>query len=123
YDLAMVLWQKVLDDSTDTVMTRDAWADQSLSHKYRKYKSVATEVERTLAALPEAPLKLYRIKADGEAQAILAAAAPDKRETALAEIVRRYFLSSLGDDAALELAALQLDRLDFIGASRLLAKV
>jgi outer membrane protein assembly factor BamB len=124
YDLAMVLWQKVLDDSTDTVMTRDAWADNRFEHKYRKYKSVATEVERTLAALPEAPLKLYRIKADGEAQAILAAAFTSaKREAALAEIVRRYFLSSLGDDAALELAALQLDRLDFIGASRLLSKV
>jgi outer membrane protein assembly factor BamB len=123
YDLAIVLWQKVLDDSTDTVMTRDAWADNRFEHKYRKYKSVATEVERTLAALPEAPLKLYRIKADGEAQAILAAVAASRREAALAEIVRRYFLSSLGDDAALELAALQLDRLDFIGASRLLSKV
>ena len=123
YDLAMVLWQKVLDDSTDTVMTRDAWADNRFEHKYRVYKSVATEVERTLANLPEAPLKLYRIKADGEARAILASATGNQRESALAEVVRRYFLSSLGDDAALELASLQLDRLDFIGASRLLTKV
>ena len=123
FDLAIVLWQKVLDESTDTVMTRDAWADNRFEHKYRKYKSVATEVERTLATLPEAGLRLYRISADGEAQAILAAAGPAEREIALAEVVRRYFLSALGDDAALELAALQLDRLDFIGASRLLSKV
>src|SRR5206468_4082276 len=42
---------------------------------------------------------------------------------ALAQVVRRFFLSSIGDDAAYKLACLALDRLDFVGASRLLNKI
>ncbi len=45
------------------------------------------------------------------------------RESALAEIVRRFFLSKLGDEAAFELACLKLDRGEFLPAARLLSKI
>ena len=112
-DLAAVLWQKVLDEAGDTLMTRDG----------RTYTSLAEEVERMLSTADPLALKTYRIAADGEAQAVLAKAAPDKEEEALATVVRRYFLSSSGDEAAYKLGCYALDRHDFVGASRLFAKV
>lgn len=113
YDLAAVLWQKVLDDTGDTLVTRDG----------RSYTSLADEVERTLSKLPPAGLKVYRITADGEAQAVLAAAVGEKEEEGLGEVVRRFFVSSHGDDAAYKLGCLALDRYDFVGASRLFSKI
>ncbi len=112
-DLAVVLWQKVLDEAGDTLMTRDG----------RTYTSLADEIELTLASLPPLALSTYRITADGEAQAILSRATPETEEDALARVANRYFLSSLGDDAAFRLACLALDRHDFVGASRLLNKI
>src|SRR5687767_13042580 len=67
-DLAAVLWQKVLDEAGDTLMTRDG----------RTYTSLSQEVERTLGKLPAEALRTYRIAADGEAQAVMAAAGPDR---------------------------------------------
>lgn len=113
YDLASVLWQKVLDDTGDTLVTRDG----------RTYTSLADEVERTVSKLPPAGLKVYRITADGEAQAVLAAAVGEREEEGLAEVVRRFFVSSHGDDAAFKLGCLALDRYDFVGASRLFSKI
>lgn len=112
-DLAVVLWQKVLDEAGDTLMTRDG----------RTYTSLAEHVERTLARLPKLALDTYRTSADGEAQALLAAAGSEGEEAALSQVVRRFFLSSQGDDAAYKLACLALDRHDFVGASRLLSKI
>ena len=73
--------------------------------------------------MPPAALAAYRTSADAEAQAVLAAAGRRAKRKALAEVVRRFFLSSLGDDAAYKLACLALDRHDFVGASRLLDKI
>ncbi|MBC7855615.1 MAG: hypothetical protein IAF94_19465, partial [Pirellulaceae bacterium] len=112
-DLAAVLWQKVLDEAGDTLMTRDG----------RTYTSLAEEVERMLSTADPLALKTYRINADGEAQAVLAKAAPDKEEEALSTVVRRYFLSSVGDESAYKLGCYALDRHDFVGASRLFAKI
>jgi outer membrane protein assembly factor BamB len=144
YDLAVVLWQEVLDKSSDTVMTRDDWLHKTADHEYRTYRPVSVEVEATLARLPAAGLRVYRATADGEAKAILAAsegdgnehetggrlpdapadAAPsDERERALAEVVRRFFFSTCGDDAAFELACLKMEHREFVGAGRLLNKV
>lgn len=113
YDLAAVLWQKVLDQSGDTLFTRDG----------RTYFGLSAEVERILKELADEALKVYRITADGEAQAVLAAADKQGEETALATVVRRYFVSSLGDDAAFRLGCMALDRHDFVGAYRLFTKV
>jgi len=112
-DLAAVLWQKVLDEAGDTLMTRDG----------RTYRSLAEQVEQTLARLPKLALDTYRTSADAEAQALIAAGGSEGEEAALSQVVRRFFLSSLGDDAAYKLACLALDRHDFVGASRLLNKI
>jgi outer membrane protein assembly factor BamB len=112
-DLAAILWQKVLDEAGDTLTTHDG----------RTYTSLTEQVEHTLARLPPAALETYRTTADAEARALIAAAGPKGEEEALAQVVRRFFLSSIGDDAAFKLACLALDRHDFLGASRLLNKV
>ena len=112
-DLAAILWQRVLDEAGDTLMTRDG----------RLYTSLADEVERTLASTDPQALATYRITADGEAQAVLAQADPGNEEEALAKVVHKYFLSSVGDEAAYKLACYALDRHDFVGASRLLTRI
>lgn len=113
FDLSAVLWQKVLDDAGDNLVSVDG----------RLYISLRRQVEQRLATLPKLALQTYRITADGEAQAVLAAAGPEQEEDALAQVVRRFFMSSLGDDAAYKLGCLALDRYDFVGASRMFAKV
>jgi outer membrane protein assembly factor BamB len=114
YDLATVLWQKVLEESGDILRTTNG----------QVYTSMAAEVERTLAKLPAEGLKVYRITADGEAHAIMASINQGvDEEEALSKIVRRYFMSSLGDDAAYKLGCLALDRHDFVGASRMFSAI
>jgi hypothetical protein len=113
YNHASTLWQNVLNQSGDTLITRDG----------RTYVSLAEDVERTIAKLPIGGLRIYRITADGEAQAILADGVGEKEEQALAEVVRKYFVSSLGDDAAFKLGCVALDNYDFVGASRLFLKI
>lgn len=114
YDLATVLWQKVLEESGDILRTADG----------QIYTSMAAEVERTLGKLPPEGLKVYRISADGEAHALMASIQQGAdEEEALTKIVRRYFMSSLGDDAAYKLGCLALDRHDFVGASRMFSQI
>src|SRR4029434_1292398 len=54
---------------------------------------------------------------------IVPATGSEGEQAALAQVVRRFFVSSLGDDAAYKLACLALDRHDFLGASRHLNKI
>jgi outer membrane protein assembly factor BamB len=122
-DLAAVLWQRVLDEAGDTLMVSKVLEYPGSERKFIMYSSLAEHVERTLSKLPPLALATYRISADGEAQAILAAAPPDREEEALSQVVRRFFLSTHGDDAAYRLACLALDRHDFVGASRLLTRI
>jgi len=123
YDLAAILWQRVLDESANTLMSRRDWIFKTANHKYQKYKSVSEEIERTLAKMHPAGLKTYRLTADGEARAILATGNETNQEEVLSKVVQRMFLSSHGDDAAFKLACLALDRHDFVGAGRLLSRV
>ena len=114
YDLASSLWQKVIDSSNDLVFGSEEWLEKTLSHEYQIYKSVSREIENTLAQLPNEGLEGYRIDADSQAKIVLSSYKYDQeRENALSELVKRYFLSSLGDDAAYELACLKLDRYEF----------
>jgi hypothetical protein len=67
---------------------------------------------------------MYRVSADAEAHAIMATIGQGAdEEEALTKIVRRYFMSSLGDDAAYKLGCLALDRHDFVGASRFFSQL
>jgi outer membrane protein assembly factor BamB len=127
YDVSATLWQQVLDRSGSELTTRADWVDKRDENEEAKwlqtYKSVRTEVERLLAHLPKEGLAQYRIIADAQARTLLAGAIGDREEAALDEIVRRYFVSSVGDDAAYRLGCLLLDRHDFTGAARMFEKI
>ena len=118
FDLASVIWQKVLDEYGDNLITRDEWKMETLDNPYRKYLTVREDLESTLPKLDPGALAGYRLSADAEAKALLAASEGDanKRVEALAEVVRRYFLSSVGDDAAYELGCLKMERYEFFPA-------
>jgi outer membrane protein assembly factor BamB len=113
YSVACQLWQAVLERSGDTLYSLDN----------RTYYSMIEQVEKTLAGLPPEGLQVYRIAADAAARQILAQASRPDDPQALNEVVRKYFVSSVGDDAAFALACQALDRFDFVGALRLLKKI
>jgi outer membrane protein assembly factor BamB len=124
FDLAATLWQKVIDEAGNTLSATKFIEPTGPSRSpLIVYRSLAEQVEDTLARLPPEGLAAYRTTADAEAKALLAAATPTNEEPALRKIVRRFFLSSLGDDAAFRLAGLALDRHDFVTASRLLNRI
>ena len=110
---ATVLWSKILSEGGSSLVTEDG----------ETYRALATVVEQRIAKLPADGLQAYRITADGEAQAILAQADERGQFEVLREVTERYFLSSLGDQAAYELAALALDDLDLVTATRLLERI
>jgi len=112
YRTATKLWQAVLEQSGDSLYTLDN----------KTYFSLVEEVEKTLSQLPAEGLSAYRITADAEAKEILNNAKPGDT-TALSTVIRQYFISSLGDDAAFELGSIYLDRFDFNGALRLFEKI
>ena len=113
YQAASRFWQAVLERSGDALFSDD---DQI-------YFSLVDRVESILAALPSEGLQVYRVKADASAKEILAAAGDPYDISALSQVVRQYFLSSSGDEAALTLSSIYIDRYDFVGAYRLLNKI
>ncbi len=113
YRIATQLWQAVLQRSGDALYSSDGIT----------YFSLVRQVEQLLAALPPDGLAAYRVIADAEAKEILAQANGPNDVTALNQLVRQYFISSLGDDAAFQLGCIYLDRFDFIGARRMFEKI
>ncbi len=112
YRVAVKLWQSVLDESSDTLFTDDG----------ETYYSLSRQIESLLSALPPEGISAYRISADAHASEVLAVGGQGNRE-ALGRVVRGYFLSSFGDDAAWELGCIYLDRHDFTGAMRMFYKI
>ena len=114
YSIAAKLWQSVLEQSGDTLYSSDG----------EIYFSLSRQVEQILARLPEDEgLSAYRITADANAKEIMAEANDPFDEQALQQVVRRYFLSSLGDEAAMTLSSIYMDKHDFVGAFRMLRKI
>lgn len=113
YRVATQLWQAVLERSGDALFSSDG----------QTYFSMIRQVEEVIAKLPPKGLAMYRVVADAKAKEILAKAGDPNDVQALSNIVRRYFLSSEGDDAAFRLGCIYLDEYDFIGARRLFEKV
>jgi tetratricopeptide (TPR) repeat protein len=113
YRVATQLWQAVLQRSGDALYSSDG----------KTYYSLVQQVEQILADLPPAGLAVYRVTADAEAKEILAQANDPNDITSLNRVVRQYFISSLGDDAAYRLGCIYLDQFDFIGARRMFEKI
>ncbi len=112
YRVASTLWQAVLERSGDALYSDDQ----------ETYYSMVQRVEKVLAALPPEGLKIYRVTADAEARELLARSGPQDTG-ALSTVVQKYFISSIGDDAALTLGSIFLDRFDFSGARRMFEKI
>jgi outer membrane protein assembly factor BamB len=110
---AVTVLQRVIDRPGGTLSTVDG-------RVYRPTRAVATEM---LAAMPREGLEGYRLWADGEAKGIAGDVNICVEAEALDPVVRRFFLSSLGDDAALRLASLAIDRHDHRTARRLLTAI
>ena len=113
YRVASTLWQAVLKRSGDALYSSDG----------QTYFSLVQQVEAILAGLPPEGLTAYRVIADAEAKEIMAEAASKTDVNALNKVVRHYFISSLGDEAAFNLGCIYLDRFDFIGARRMFEKI
>jgi len=113
YPVATELWQAVLQRSGDSLFSSDGTT----------YFSLVQQVEAILANLPPEGLAAYRVHADANAKEILAQADSPTDTEALNQIVRQYFISSLGDEAAFSLGCVYLDRYDFIGARRMFEKI
>lgn len=113
YRVACTLWQAVLNRSGDALFSSDG----------QIYYSLVEQVEAILAELPPDGLVAYRVIADAAAKEILAEAADAADVTALNSVVRNYFISSLGDEAAFNLGSIYLDQFDFIGARRMFEKI
>ena len=113
YRIAAKLWQAVLEKSGDALYSEDG----------KTYYSLGQQVENIIAKLPAEGLQMYRITADASAKEIMAVGSQNGRVGALSKIVKEYFVSSIGDEAAFELGNYYLDRFDFIGAIRLHRKI
>lgn len=114
---AVVLYQHVLDHAGGTLTTLD--------EKKGIYRPVRLLVEQELTGNREL-LSTYRLSADGEAKGLLESISRDKDSSAqsiLLQIVRRFFVSSHGDDAAFQLGCMLMDQFEFIRARRLFGKV
>lgn len=110
YDTAVRLLQKVLEEG-----------DQAMVKTGRRvYQPASETAQGMLIELPEEGLETYRILADANAAALLDAPGARRNSGALHQIVRQYFLSSLGDEAAYRLACLYINRHQFSQARRLL---
>ena len=124
YDLASQLWQQAINQSSDALIARQDWQQRTFSKNvYSQLKPMIGEIEASMARSIEGNLSEYQLKIDGDARALLARSTPETRESALAEIVLRYFLSSIGDEAAFELGCLKMERGEFLPAVRLFTKL
>lgn len=113
YREAVLILQHVIEESGSVLSSEDG----------RVYRPVRNRVEQVLATLSPEGLQAYRLMVDGQARGLMKLSDPYLDEDALTEVVRRYFLSTWGDDAAFQLGSLNLDRYDFVGARQLFQKL
>ena len=111
--IATRLWQAVLERGGDALYTEDK----------RVYYSMTRKVESVIGKLPIEGLDMYRGTADAAATEVLAKARGVNDAEALSKVVKQFFMSSNGDDAAYRLGCLYLDKHDFVGAIRVFEKV
>lgn len=121
-DLAATLYQKLLDEAGQTLAIEKLTEPTSpTSSPLVLYRPLSEKIDRSLQAQPPVVLEAYRTLADAEARAVLAAGGEYDEQT-LTKVVRRFLLSSLGEDAALRLASLALDQHDYGRALSILKK-
>ncbi len=120
---ALQIWQEAMSRAKNTLTTKEEWNAKLDGRDYVMYRSISTEIERRLASLAPADLRLYRSTYDSEAELLLKIKSKIDRLTALEEVVDQYFISSLGDESAFYLAQIWFDRGDYARAARMLQKI
>ena len=121
---ALELWQNVLVHTKNALTTHQDWSVQTFSkRKYTIYRPITADIERRLAKLSAADLRLYRQTYDADAELLLKLKGEPDRLAALEEVVDHYFMSSLGDEAAYYLAMMRFDEGDYVGSARLMHKI
>jgi outer membrane protein assembly factor BamB len=83
-----------------------------------RYVSVATYAQLRIAALPDAALAVYRRRVDPQAEAAFRRGSSERDAKLLGRVVEAWFCSTWGDDAALTLGELALERGDYNAARR-----
>lgn len=121
-DLAPILWQRILDEGASTFARADVKNAVPLRRSYEIYRPLSRESVRAMVAAGAEAIRYYRLHSDGPARALMARQGAE-REAALGEIVRRYFLTTIGDDAAFELGCRFLERADFTSADQLFERL
>ncbi|QDT56830.1 Outer membrane protein assembly factor BamB [Caulifigura coniformis] len=117
-DLAPVLWQRILDEGANAFARAELKNQVPLRRQYEIFRPFSNESLRAIVAAGPEAVRHYRLQSDGPARVLMARQGED-REAALAEIVRRYFLTTIGDDAAFELGCRLLERGDVTSADHL----
>lgn len=115
YRTAGRFWQAAMKSAGDALYSED---DEF-------YFPLVRKIESEIANLPAEGLEVYRVSADADAAGFLAEGpeGSPNREVALQKVVDFAFLSSQGDDAALELATYYLDRFEVFSADTLLHRI
>lgn len=130
YDEAIRVWQRVLDvANNELVFERTSNGlvplEPEMEQKrdtvyYKNYRPIRREIEERLRALPADVFDSYQTLITADARGLLNR---DDPSTVDNEILTRFFLSEIGDDAALRLMAIARDQGDFVTASRLMQRV
>ncbi len=113
YRAASRFWQAAIQRAGDQLYSSDG----------EIYFPLVRKIEEIIAKLPPDGLSTYRIAADAEATELLADDGQSELSTRLQRVVDLTFLSSHGDQAALELASHYLDRFQAVPAEMLLRRI
>jgi len=100
WERTIELYQRLLDEASEELVAVSP----------RLLLPMRTVVEERLGNLPGDGLAAYRRRGDPRARPLFEAAVRRSREAALAEVARRFLLSSVGDDALDRLATRWLAR-------------
>jgi Tfp pilus assembly protein PilF len=113
YRAASRFWQAAVQRAGDQLYSSDG----------EMYYPLVRKIEEIIAQLPPEGLSTYRIAADAEATEYLADDGQSDPATRWQKVVNLAFLSSQGDQAALQLASYYLDRYQAIPAELLLRRI
>jgi len=110
---AILLIQHVIENYADALTAIDE----------RTYRPLRDTAERMIIEMGPEALRTYRTEVDGQVLALVGEKADCGDEAALRTVESRYFLSSLGDEAAFRLGCLFLDHHQYARARRLLTRL
>lgn len=108
-----------IDEALETLeRATDEHARKLIAVEPGRYVPLATYRQMRIAAMPEAALAAYRRRVDPQAEAAFRRGVAERDERLLARVVNDWFCSSWGDDAALALGELLLERGAYNAARR-----